>query len=111
MAAADAVLEAGIFLRAAQRIRDIEHVALDEEAAGPAKLPPFSQELALLVKNLDAAVGTVGDIEPPLLVHRKPVRRVEFPGAGAQLAPAVQEIALAVVFQNPVVGFVAVAVG
>src|SRR5882672_10200618 len=69
MAPADTVLEAGIVGRAGQRIGDIEHVALDEDAAGAAELPPLRQELSLLVENLDAAVGAVGDIKPTLPVH------------------------------------------
>src|SRR5690242_11509798 len=62
MAEANAILEPGIVLGAGQRIGDIDHVALDEETAGPAELPPFGQERALLVEYLDAAVGAVGDI-------------------------------------------------
>ena len=82
LAPADAVAEAGIIFRVRQRIRDVDHVVPgDEDAAGPAELLPFAQELALLVEDLDAVVGAVGDEDASLRVDREAVRRIELAGS------------------------------
>src|SRR6266446_4464836 len=63
---ADALLEAGIQLLAGLRVGDIDHVVLvDGDAARAAELSPLGEEFPVLIEDLDAAIGAVGDEQPP----------------------------------------------
>src|SRR6266699_1400131 len=53
-------------------------------------------EPALPVEHLDAPVAAVGDVDVPLRVRRDRVRRVEFAGFGAAVAPRLDPLAVPV---------------
>src|SRR5580704_16618737 len=92
---ANALIEAGIGFVVGLRIGDIDRiVVVDVEAAWPAKLFPFSDEIPALIKNLNAAVGTIADIEPTCRIHRQTVRNVEFAGSRAVFSPSCDEGAI-----------------
>ena len=55
-------LKPGLSLSVEVEFGDIDHVVLvDGDAARPAELLPLGEELALLIEDLDAVVGAVGD--------------------------------------------------
>src|SRR3954470_3432455 len=85
------------------RVRDVERVALDEDAARPAELPIFGDELAVLIEHLHAVVVAIADEQPSLRVEGERVRLVEFTRSGAELAPLLDELAGLVELQDPVV--------
>src|SRR5579871_3972514 len=61
VADADALLEARIGLFTRLRVGHVDRILLvDPDAAGPAELLPFGQELAVLIENLNPVVGAVG---------------------------------------------------
>src|SRR6266851_5557731 len=67
------------------------------------KLPsifPFTQELPALVKPLQAAVLTVGDIEIALWTNSDRMNQIEFPRRRAVLAPLTKLFAGCVIFDN-----------
>src|SRR6185503_14027571 len=94
------------------RVGDIEDVVLvDIETARPAELTPLGEELALLVEDLNAAVGAVADEKAALRIHRERVRRVELAGARALLAPGLDELAVLGELHDAGIGLAAMAVG
>src|SRR5262249_48662326 len=80
----DALLEARVGIVGRLRVGDIDAVVLvDPHAAWPAELLPLGEELAVLVEDLEAAIGAVGDEQTAGRIEREPVRYVEFAGAAA----------------------------
>src|SRR5205807_8523999 len=60
-------------------IGDVDDVVLvDEHTARPTELPPLREKFSLLVENLNAAVGAIGNEQPSLRIHGEPVRHVVF---------------------------------
>src|SRR5216684_3588803 len=51
-------------------------------------------DLSVLVEDLNAVVGTVGDEQPAGRIHRQAMRRVELTGPGAFLAPLLDVLAV-----------------
>src|SRR5215475_3177797 len=91
----DALLEARVGLVARLRVGDIDLVVLvDPHAARPAELLPFGEELAVLVEDLEAVVGAVGDEQASGGIERKPVWYVELARSLAFLAPLLDELAV-----------------
>ena len=45
---------------------------------GLAELPPFFEEFAILIENLDAVVTAVGDKKPALTIEGEHVRALQF---------------------------------
>src|SRR5262249_37145669 len=108
----DALLEAWIGLISRLRVGDIDLVVLvDPDTARPAELFPLGEELAVLVEDLEAAVGAVGDEQTAGGIECEPVRHIEFAGSGAFLAPRLDELAVGGELDDAGVGLVAVAVG
>ena len=83
--------------------------AVDDEAAGRAEQRSFLHVVAVGVENLDALVAAVGDVDEAVGVERDRMRQVEFAGAAAALAPALQVVAVAVEAQHAVFSLAAVA--
>src|SRR5262249_49946921 len=74
----NALLEARIELLARLGVRDVDHIVLvDVEAAWPTELLPLVEQLAVLVEDLDTAVGAVRDEQAACGVEGKAVRHVE----------------------------------
>src|SRR6266849_531198 len=108
----DALLEARVGLVGRLRVGDVDHVVLvDPDAARPTELLPLGEELAVLVEDLDAAVGAVGDEQTPGGIEREPVRHVEFARSLAFLAPRFDELAVSGELHDAGIGLVAVSVG
>src|SRR6266436_1951161 len=108
----DALLEARVGLVGRLRVGDVDSVVLvDPDAARPAELLPLGKELAILVEDLEAAIGAVGDEQAPGRIESEPVRHVEFARSLAFLAPRLDELAVAGEFDDAGVGLVAVPVG
>src|SRR6266849_2898207 len=108
----DALLEARVGLVVRLRVGDVENVVLvDPDAARPAELLPLGEELAVLVEDLEAAVGAVGDEQTAGGIEREPMRHIEFAGCGAFLAPRLDELAVSGELDDAGIGLVAVAVG
>jgi hypothetical protein len=57
-------------------------------------LPPFGEELAVLVEDLQARVDTVGDKHAAGGIERDAVRLVELARPGAGLTPHLQHLAV-----------------
>src|SRR5262249_45612739 len=107
----DALLEARVGLVGRLRVGDIDLVILvDPHAARPAELFPLADELAVLVEDLEAAVGAVGDEQASGGVQREPVRHVEFAGPATFLTPLLDELAVSRELHDTGVGLVAVSV-
>ena len=68
----------------------------------------FLLEFAVAVEHLDAAIGAVGDVEIAVGVADDAVRGVELAGAGAALAPVLDQVAVLAEFGD---ARIAVAVG
>src|SRR6266446_780308 len=108
----DALLEARVGLVGRLRIGDVDGVVLvDPDPARPAELLPLGEELAVLVEDLEAAIGAVGDEQAPGRIESEPVRHVEFARALAFLAPRLDELAVTGELDDAGVGLVAVPVG
>src|SRR5690242_1071164 len=81
--------------RARFRIRHVNHVVLiDENPAGPAELPPFVDELSVLVEDLNAIITAVAHKEPPLGVKCKRMRNIELAARRTLLPPRHDELAV-----------------
>ena len=65
---------------------------VDVDAARPAELAPLGEVLAVLIEDLDAAVGAVADEQPAARIHRERVRHVEVAGARALLPHALMNL-------------------
>src|ERR1019366_5465445 len=94
-----ALLDAGELVSAGVgpgfRIRDVDRVVrVDEDPARPPELPPFVDERAVLIEDLDAVVLPVADIQAPARVHRNRVRLAELAAAGSLPAPLLDERAV-----------------
>src|SRR5712671_1990075 len=90
----------------------VENVVLvDEEAARTAELLPLQEILSVLVEDLNAVVGTVGNEEPAGRIQREAMRRVELAGPGALLAPLLDVLAVLGELHDAVVGVAAMPVG
>src|SRR2546428_1243338 len=66
------------------RVGDVDEAVAQVDAARAAELFPLGDEAAVLLEDLDAVVGAVGNEEPPLGVHGDIVRGLELGGALAQ---------------------------
>src|SRR5580704_8838610 len=112
---ADALPERRVDFVARLRVGDVEDVVANGDAARPAKLFPFGDELAVGIENLDAVVGPVGDVKPAGGIHGEPMRHVEFALRRSVMAPCFDEGAVLGEFDDAVVGAfdreIAVAVG
>src|SRR5258708_27021511 len=101
----DALLEARIGLVARLRVGDIDAVVLvDPDPARPAELLPLGEELAVLVEDLKAVVGAVGDEQASGRIEREPARHVEFARSLAFLAPRLDELAITGELDDAAVG-------
>src|SRR5258706_6312564 len=108
----DALLEARVGLVGRLRVGDVDAVVLvDPDPARPAELLPLGEELAVLVEDLEAAVGAVGDEQASGRIEREPVRHVELARSLAFLAPRLDELAITGELDDAGVGLVAVPVG
>src|SRR5580704_14713500 len=108
---ADALPERRVHFVARLRVGDIDDVVADIDAARPAELLPLGDEFSILIEDLDAIVRPVGDEQPARRIHGQPVGDVELALPGAVVAPGGEEFAVARVFDDAVVGLVAMAVG
>src|ERR1700676_36757 len=91
---ADAPLPCGVIEsdRARLRIGDVKHIVLiDEDSAGPAELPPFRDEFALLIEDLDAIVAAVGDEQAAFGIERQGMGNVDLSRGGALGSPGLEE--------------------
>src|SRR5580765_7841325 len=86
--------------RARFRVGDIQDVVLDEDAAWAAELAELFDELALLIEDLNPVVVAIADEQASLRVERERVRLIDLAGAGAQLAPLLEELAGLVELQH-----------
>src|SRR5689334_11281540 len=95
-AAHDPVLDAAeVDPRLVLNVSDIDRVVgRDQQPAGPAKLGPLLEVLAVLVEDLDALVPTIGDEHTAAAVERHGVRHVELAGPHAFFAPRLDELPL-----------------
>ena len=96
---ADALLDAGQFVRAGIGPRlgvgDVDGVVpRDGDAARPAELTPFVEELAVLIEDLDPVVLAVADEQPAARIHRDRVRLADLAAAGALPAPLLDVLAV-----------------
>src|SRR5262249_25506127 len=73
-------------------IKDV--VAVDVGSARPAELLPLSDEISLLIEDLDAVVAAVADEDPSLRIDGDCVRRVELARGRAFLAPRLDELSI-----------------
>ena len=55
---------------------------------------PLFEEIAVAIEDLDAVVLAVADDDAPALIHPDVVQQGELAGAGALLAPRVQQLAV-----------------
>src|SRR5690242_17173054 len=76
------------------RIRDVEDVVVDADAARPAELPPFGDERAARREDLDAVVGAITHEDPSFGIERERVRVVELPRPAAGRAELLDERAV-----------------
>src|SRR3954468_1205817 len=94
------------------RVGDVDRVVLrDGDAARPPELAPFGQEASFLIENLDTVVLPIADEQPALRVHGDGVWLADLARARAFVAPFLQERAVPVELDHPVVAAVAMAVG
>ncbi len=108
----DSALEARVELGVRLVVGDVQDiVAVDEKAARAAELLPFFEEVAVLVEDLDAAVGAVADEQPSFGIHGEGVGLVEFAGGGAFLPPGLDERPVLREFHDARIGIAAVPVG
>ena len=70
------------------------NVVADIDAARPAELLPVGQEFSVLIENLDAVVGPVGDEDPARGIHGKPMGHVEVARRRSMVAPRFDEFAV-----------------
>src|SRR5712691_2576451 len=95
---ANALLEAGVDLAAVVArlmVGRIDVVALvDVEAARAPELLPLLEEFAILIEDLDAVVGAIGDEQAACRIHRQLMRGVELAGTAAALAPGLDVLAV-----------------
>ena len=61
----------------------------------------LGEELAVLVEDLDAVVAAIGDEQPAPRIERERVRLLNSPGPGAELAPALDELAVLRELRDP----------
>src|SRR5580704_12845681 len=108
---ADALVKRRVHFVARLRVGDVENVVADIDAARPAELLPFGDELSARIENLDPIVRTVGDVKPAGRIHGEAVGDVELALSRTVVAPGGDEFAVARIFDDAVVGLVAVAVG
>src|SRR5262245_37762772 len=108
----DALPERRIEFLARLRIGGVENVvAVDVEAARPAELPPFGEKFSILVEDLDAVVGAVGDEQPPARIHGESMRHVEFALSLARFAPGLDEFTVLGELHDARVRLLAMSVG
>src|SRR5262249_49935402 len=94
------------------RIRDIDHVVLvDEDAARAAELRPLGDELAILIKNLNAVVRAIPEEEPALRIHGDRVRAVDLARSRSLRAPGLDELPVPGELHDTRIGVPAMAVG
>src|SRR5580704_5728840 len=108
---ADALPERRVHFVARLRVGDIEDVVADIDAARTAELLPLGDEFSVLIENLHAIVRPVGDVKPARRIHSQPMGDVELALSRTMVAPGLDEFAVARIFDDAVVGLVAVAVG
>src|SRR5262245_38263782 len=105
---ADALLEAGIDLATiiSRLVIGRIHVVIpiDVEAARTPELLPFFEELAVLIKDLDAIVDAISHEQPAGRIHSQLVRRAELAWAAAALAPGLDVGAVLGEFEDAIVG-------
>src|SRR5215831_15360766 len=112
VADADALLEARVGLAGRLGVGDVDLVVLvDPDAARPTELLPLGDEVAVLIEDLEAVVGAVGDEQASGGVECEAVRGVEFARSLAFLAPRLDEFAVAGELDDAGVGLIAVSVG
>ena len=75
-------------------------IGRDIDVVGIGNVVPLVQVVAVLVEDLDARVGTVGDIDAILAINRNPVDRIELARSRARLAPLEQVFAILVKFHH-----------
>ncbi len=70
-------------------MRDDPHLVFgrDEDVLGGAEVSPLAQKFAVGIENLDAVILPVADVNRAFGIHGNRMRRVEFTGPGAALAP------------------------
>src|SRR5688572_16613102 len=76
---------------------------------------PFAEKLPVGVKDFDALIVPIRDVDPALSVDHQVVRQSEFPGTLTSFAPLQQILSVARVLHNPstavAVGDVDIAIG
>ena len=76
---ADAALHPRISRLVRLGVHRIQSVVFgNKDSAGAAELAPLSDEVSVLIEDLNAAVAAIGDEKPTLGIHRQPVQRIEF---------------------------------
>src|SRR5262245_906281 len=61
---------------------------------------PLGQELSLRIKDLNAAIALVGDVDAPVLTDGDSTGHIELPGAGPELSPFTQQFPFGAVDGN-----------
>src|SRR4029077_18851419 len=83
---------------------------IDKHRAWPTKLLPLGQEFAVGVKDLDAAVDTVGNEYPPRGIKGNSMRLIKLAGSRPLFAPRLDDLAVGCQLDNPRIGIAAVTV-
>src|SRR5262249_18197405 len=109
----DAAREAWILCRVRLRVDDVDRVLpVDEHTARAAELLPGVEQLAVLIEDVDAAVGPVGNEQPSARIHRDAVRLVHFTGTGAvRRTPRLDELAILRELHDAAVGVCHMTIG
>ena len=76
-------------------------IGRDMDVVGIGNIVPLVQVVAVLVENLDARVGTVGDIDAILGINRNTMDRIELARSRARFAPLEQVFAVLVELHHP----------
>lgn len=98
---ANATLPTRIGSRTRFRIGSVQHVVrVDKNSAQSTEMLPFSDEDAILLKNLDAHVAAIGHKQAPLGIECERMGRAEFSGCGTDLASGFEETAGAIIFHD-----------